>query len=192
MRIISVFAMFIILSGNIVGQNICSNDALFLEMKKEIRAEFKDTSSDIISVFNFSHFINSLYYSNYKQAIDTFYSKGLSCTDIDSWSIVETYSLNSLLHKSFVTARTNSGVYHLTKIDFITDETIYLGVCEVDYMSMMANIIIRSSDKGIGEDYIIKMAFDTQGSSNYRIAANSDVYEMNAIFIVEELIKSRD
>ena len=135
--------------------------------------------------------IKELSYLNYKPGFTTNIENLEGDTKILSCSIIETYSWHSQLHISYIVSKSDEEIFYVSKIDHKEKSTKFLGKIESDYFSQMASYLMPLSYKGVGSDYIFKAQINSK-HIDCQVAANSEVFEMNELFLVEHLLFGRN
>lgn len=173
-------------------QSNCFDERLFDNFKEQIIHKLENKVGEHERGETLIKQFKDLSYSNYYSAVDAITENGIKCSDIKSLSLVETYSWHSLLHRTYVIANISKDTYHVSLIDHFKNSTKYLGKIESDYLSQMAGYIIPRSDRGVSDDYILTAQLFKSGHINSSIASNSDIFEMNQLFLVEKLLFDRE
>jgi hypothetical protein len=185
------FIIFFFLSTVGYAQDGCINQSIIELLKKELIAKIEENNLE-----NINDLVNSLVVSisetettEYNLGVSKLIENGVSCQEITSWSIVEVYSFHSLIHRAYLCAESNTGMVSISAIDLIEESANYLGAYNTDYFGRMARLIIPRSSKGVGEDYIFSARITKSGNIDCSIASNSSIFEINELFIIEELLK---
>lgn len=173
-------------------QSNCFDEVFFDNFKEQIIHKLEKKAGDLERVEILIKQFKDLNYSRYSFAVEAITKNGIKCSDIKSLSLVETYSWHSLLHRTYVIAEISKDTYHVSLIDHFKNSTKYLGNIESNYLSQMAGYIIPRSELGVGDDYILTAQLYKSGHINTSIASNSDIFEMNQLFLVEKLLFDRE
>ena len=191
MRLLYILFL-LVLTFNAKSQSDCFGESLFDEFKQQIIQELENRAGEYDRGETLIKHFKAINYSNYFSAIDSMTRNGVKCSDIKSFSLVETYSWHSLLYRTYVIANISKNIHHVSLIDHFKNSITYLGKIERDYFSQMAGYIIPRANRGVGDDYILRVHLFKSGHISFSLAPNSDIFEMNQLFLVEELLFDRN
>ena len=164
---------------NVIAENVRNNICVSLKKKQ-------DKKDDLIRLKEyFSTLDNSAYYTAFSFIKDF----GISCDQIEEYSILESYESHEPFRYIYLVVKVRGGSYHVSKYDYNLDKGEYLGSMKRNYFSKMFEYIsLNLHNHSGGTNYMLLIRFTNKKDLNIELETGVTLWTMNQLFLLENAL----